>query len=58
MKTTITIITATVLAFLLAGCNEEKQTPTTAQETKDANEKLMRIAPRELPTPPPPRKGE
>jgi len=46
----------------LAGCNEEKPTkptttkptPMTEQEIKDANNKLMYIAPRELPTPPPP----
>lgn len=44
--------------FGLAGCNEEKPTPQTKQEIKNANDKLMYIAPRELPTPPPRTKRE
>lgn len=58
MKTIITIFAVLAFSFSLAGCNEEKPTPTTAQEKKDANDKLMYVAPRELPTPPPPRKRE
>lgn len=53
------IVTLSVLALavLLAGCNEEKPTPKTEKEIKDANNKLMYIAPRELPTPPPLKKS-
>lgn len=61
------IITLIIIAsFALAGCNEEKptkpaaakSTPMSEQEIKDANNKLMYIAPRELPAPPPRKKHE
>jgi len=52
------ILTALFFSISLAGCNEEKPTPKTEKEIRDANNKLMYIAPRDMPTPPPRKKRE
>lgn len=52
----ITALILIVAGLGLAGCNEEKPTkptPKTEKEIRDANNKLMYIAPRELPPLPP-----